>query len=243
MNSDIFDLVPGTAEQGGNLTQSWRQINDARGGVRKGDYLRTLARDQAALIRRRMMMASDQMFPFKVYLYQRSLGPTAMAAAFTDSTTWWRQFLVRSGRVQNVPMAAPNGGCDLYDTDPYSDFISAGGSLTPISVPTSTSAFYIWFEVVSGTPQLRFGTNITSGTHDTIPWTIFPATDGIHGLIAVINTTSPYQAIIRQIACADIQFWFKEYQCCYNDEGTDTTGYVMLCGSAPYSTSGHPDSP
>jgi hypothetical protein len=152
MDSDIFDIVPGFSDAGGNMAQAWRQINDARHGVRQVDFRRVLDRDRVAEMRRRIMMASAQMFPFKVYLYQLSTGPELGK---------WFQFLVRSGRVQNVPLSAPNGGCDLYDANPYSDFIPNGSLLDPIVVPVSISDFYIWFEMVGGTPMLRYGTDIT----------------------------------------------------------------------------------
>lgn len=207
MNGDA--IFPGDAD----IRTYGVPINQANRSARGLDRARKSALGPLGDVRRRIMLAPEGMHPFKVYLAQLAFSDFSNPTA--DTTTWWRTFLVRGGEINNDPMISD--GCDSYDADPYSDYFpletvndSSGQPLKPFTVPADTDPFYVWAELTqTNPPALRWGTNpATTAAPVVNPWANWPAEDGVHFLIATIDTGTNNAAfgpaIIRQYLTADI---------------------------------------
>ena len=253
---------------GDNTLATWRHTNEARDAARYLDRRRGPDRDMIGDVRRRRTRAPEGMFPFKVYLAQLGFDNASFTTLYSDTTTWWRILTVRCGRVADQSLYGP--GSDGYDEDPYSDYFAAvddnSDAVSPITVPDSTDAYYIWIECLAVTqteqnpsglqPQLHWDVDPTSDDSDdgvTIvrPWENYPAWDGIHWQVAKVNTniTIPapteenpdatakvYQAQIRQIASRDITEFPREVKDCVTIEGTPTVVYRQALVSDHYTT-------
>jgi hypothetical protein len=153
------------------------------------------------------------LFPFRVYLAQLALSnPTG------DATNWWRTFLIRCGEVAGEALSGD--GCDGYDSDPYSDVYpvvveSTGAPVVPITCADNVINYYFWIELtLENGPQLRSGTNPATaivdehGNEIINAWTTWPVPDGLHFMLAEVNTQTNSgakgPAIVRQYLAADI---------------------------------------
>lgn len=160
-------------------------------------------------VRRRQTLASNGNFPFRIY----NPHPSQLPAGF-DMTTLWQTFLVRGGEIDGTPLQNPNGGgpCDGFDQNPDDDYYPQddddddGNPVQPILCSGSDdNPFYFWSDTTTdktnnpqGNPIIKFG----NGTPQN--WANFPSPTANQILIGWVDTTTtPNQAIIRQILRSD----------------------------------------
>jgi hypothetical protein len=232
-------------QPGDDSRQAYIGANEVRDAARNLERFRRAGNDLVSNKRRPNVLSSEQNHPFKIYLAQLALGAAGMAAAYPDPTTWWRTFLVRSGRVLGYAAPGSNpavtgSGIDGYDTDPDNDYYPATG-YTPVQV-ASGATWYFWLETsVSqqyGTIQggALYNTNAAGAMAGTnVTWPSFPQCDGFHYLVASIDTATnaPYgPANVRQILRADVTLPWCQLQECDLIDNVTTTGFRMYVCSA-----------
>jgi hypothetical protein len=160
------------------VTELWKSVTSVISEIEvMKRQLFTLQQTNTTLLAQRNF-ASHGLHPFKLYRYPDRL---RTSAASSD----WRKFIVRGGRVSDVPGASVTG-TDLIE-DAYSDTLPTVGSYE-VTVAASVAAHYFWIVLGAGTATISNGTTPPT----------FDGTKILIGYVDTLTDVATTQARVRQ---------------------------------------------
>lgn len=218
------ELSPGV----GDSRRNWPAINAANAHAAAAHRRTGAIEDAAASVRRRPGLSPEGNFPFRIYIPDVSQLPLGW-----DLTQLWRTFMVRSGRVANIPCEGPC--CDAYDVNPDDDYFPGGGpGSLPALVTPGVADWYFWIDmtptniyanwpgipgagVFQAQPFISNGAKppgYTDPSTSDATWNNFPLPHPNYILIGSVSTndsngpnlTPAGPAVVRQLIRADIPF-------------------------------------
>lgn len=176
-------------EQGGDVRQDWRAINELEVERRRHALLLGAAEDEvAAGAVKKPQRRAEGMHPFRIYC-----APWNLRA--TNTADDWRKFRVRAGRV----MGADVTGTDAADDNPDGELFP---SVTDIEVPDGTAAYWFWIEISGAAGAVQHSAAPASNG-----WAGFPIPDETHIPIGYVDTETKSAgkvAIVRQLLRTDV---------------------------------------
>ena len=205
---DMGAIQPRPLKSGEPSGQNWERINMAGRGA--ADAL-----NQASQLRYRDRRPGtgplETLHPFKIYQT-----PLEFADG-VDSSTYWRTFRVRAGRVLGWDATGTDAATDdVPNSDPDALYYPSGD--VDIVVPETTAKFWFWIEINAGAAVVRYGTDPTATQYpatgtalwtSTNSWGAAPIPDISHVPIGWIDTNThadELRAVVRQLLRADVVF-------------------------------------